>query len=124
MSGLFKEDSGRIGFVISSLFAGALDLDELQKWAIGVLAREQDPPLYLVDLAEFNDAIYKIYKVIGFVPHWPHPADQKDALIGIAYKRGRVLGDSPLSREQALQKLVNCPHIEAAFRTEFPFVNL
>ena len=122
MSGLTKGDSDRIGFVISSLFAGAVDLKELQEWAVGVLTQEQDTPLYLVDLAEFNDAIYKIYKVIGFVPHWPHPGEQKDALTGIAYKRGRVPGDSLLSREQALQKLADFPHIEAAFRAEFPFV--
>src|SRR5687767_4003935 len=101
MSGLTKEDSGRIAFVISSLFAGALDRNDLHQWATGVLVQEQKPPLYIIDLVEFDEALCKIYQTVGFVPHWPYPAEQKDALVGIAYQRGRDLFDPPCSAEEA-----------------------
>jgi hypothetical protein len=123
MNGLTKEDSGRIALVTSSLFAGALDLNELHEWAVSILAQEQNPPLYIIDLMEFNEARFKIYNTIGFVPRWPYPARQKVALVGIAYRRGRDLFDPPYSRQEALDALQQYPHIEAAFRAEFPFVN-
>lgn len=122
MRGLTKDDSERIGFVTSCLFGQALDIEEMKQWVTNLLAAEQDTPLYLIDLLDFKGPLSDIFKVVGFVPHWPFGEDAELALYGIAFKRGRQPYDCPLNREEALQKLAQYPQVESAYRSEFPFI--
>ena len=123
MNGMTKEDSGTIGFVTSCLFAQALDISEFQKWVAHVLETETTPtPGYLIELSEFSGPLYQIYKAIGFVPHWPYSEDERLALFGIAFKRGRQPFDCPLDRPTAAQKLKQYPHLEERFCSTFPFL--
>lgn len=123
MNGLTKEDSSTIGFVTSCLFAQALDISEFQKWVTHVLETETSPvPVYFTELSGFSGPLCKIYKAIGFVPHWPFSEDEKLALVGIAYKRGHEPFDCPIDRETAAEKLKQYPHVEERFRSAFPFL--
>src|SRR5262245_5426791 len=119
-SGLTKKDSSRIGFVVSSLFSEALNVSEMHEWITHVMGSEATTPGYLFVLFEFRGPLFKIYETIGFVPHWPYTDDEKLALLGIAFKRGREPFDPPIDRETALKKLHQYPHIEERFRATFP----
>jgi hypothetical protein len=124
MKGFTKEDSSRIGFVTSCLFYDALDVTEMQQWILKLLEEtDSSPPLYLVELLEFDAPLAHIHKVIGFVPHWPFSEDAKEALFGIAFKRGRQPYGCPISRETALHKLTKYPQVESTFRAELPFID-
>jgi hypothetical protein len=120
--GFDKNDSRRLGFVTACLFAGAVNVGDVRNWAVDVLAREEGSAPCLIDLCEFDDSPFKIYKVIGFVPLWSYSEDQRLALFGIAARRGREPFDWPLTVDEAVEKLAQHPEIEAAFRTEFPFL--
>lgn len=123
MKGFTKEDSSRIGFATSCLFYEAIDLAEMHQWILRLMEEPaSSPPPYLVDLLEFSAPLSHIYKVIGFVPHWPQPDDAKEALFGIAFKRGRQPYDCPIDRETAIRKLNQFPQVESTFRAEFPFI--
>jgi hypothetical protein len=115
-------DSDQIGFVVSCLFYQAINKDELHKWTYEVIKKYDELPIYIYDLAYFDEPLFHISKVIGFVPHWPFSLEDKQALDGIAYKRGVEPYDCPLTKEEALKKLEECPHIEKKFREIFPFI--
>jgi hypothetical protein len=51
-----------LGFVITCLFCEAIDRSELQSWCAGFLGAEGAPD-FLYDLIEFDEPIFKIYKV-------------------------------------------------------------
>lgn len=122
MAGFTKNDSGRIGFVTSCLFAQALDVEEMKQWATNMLAGSEESPPYMVDLLEFNSPLADIFQIIGFVPHWPYSEDAELALYGLAFKRGREPYDCPLDRGTALKKLEQHPEVESTFCAEFPFI--
>lgn len=122
--GLTKDDSSRIGFVMSCLFTRALSLDEMKQWAICVYEENESPPLYFIDLLEFKPPLSNIFKIIGFVPHWPYGEEARQALYGIAYMRGRQSIDCPISSDEALEIMRQYPQVEERFRKEFPFINL
>lgn len=122
MEGLTKDDSGRLGFVVSCLFSQALTLEEMKLWLLRVYEEPGNPPLYFIDLLDFNQPLAHIFKTIGFVPHWPHSEAAEEALYGIAYHRGHELFDCRLTREQALAQLEQHPYITAKYREEFPFI--
>lgn len=124
MEGLTKDNSARIGFVVSCLYAEALNIEEMKQWVMQIYEGSETPPTYFVDLLDFKPPLYTITKVIGFVPNWAYSEDEELALFGIAYLRGRVPYDCPLSRDEALLKLKSHPAIEQKFRAEFPFVDL
>ncbi len=108
----------------SCLFYDALEIEGMHQWILRLLENPGNPlPAYLIDLLDFEAPLSHIFKVIGFVPHWPFSEDAKDALYGIAFKRGRQPYDCPLTREQAIQKLNQYPEVELRFRTEFPFLS-
>lgn len=124
MNGFTKDNSTRIGFAISCLFTSALDLKEMQQWILKLLQEpDSSPPTYLIDLLDFDSPLAHIFKVIGFVPHWPFSEEARLALYGIAFKRGRQPYDCPLSREEAIQILAQFPEVESTFRAEFPFLS-
>jgi len=123
MKGFTREDSGEIGFVTSCLFTDAVDTKEMQQWILKVLEKsESSYPTYLIDLLDLNVPLH-IFKVIGFVPHWPFSEDARLALWGIAFKRGRQTYDCPVSREEAIRTIAEYPEVESKFRAEFPFLS-
>lgn len=119
---LSRDASTTIGFVVSSLFSQAIDKTELQAWADHVLISTDSYPLYLVDLSTFDRELCHIFEVIGFVPHSDLSDSEQDALVGIAYARGRSRFEPLPTREQALALLRLHPQVLARFRTTFPFI--
>lgn len=110
-----------LGFVITCLFCEAIDRSELQSWCAGFLGAEGAPD-FLYDLIEFDEPIFKIYKVIGYVPNWSHSKNEEYALYGIALLRGTVPSDMPLSAAEMLDELARLPAIQHMFRKVFPSV--
>ncbi len=123
--GLTRDSSETIGFVLTSLFCSAIDLEELKEWCNHVIGQLEvgEPPGYLFDLAEYNGTLAKIDGVLGFVPSWRHSDEDEVALYGIAARRGADMFDWPIEREAALAALAGCPQIEARFRQTFPFIS-
>jgi len=121
---LTKENSSTIGFVVSCIFAGAIDKRELQAWADHVLDSCDPYPLYIVDLSTFDEPLGHIFRVIGFVPHCNLSDTEKDALVGIAFLRGRGQVEPAPSRAQALAALSAHPTVLARFRETFPFITM
>ena len=122
MAGLSKEDSSRIGFVVSCLFAEAINLHEFRQWVTTIYEGETEIPTYMVDLLDFNGPLFKLSKVIGFEPHWPGTEDEELALFGITYQRDRIPFQCPLNREEAIAKLERHPSIKETFIKNFPFL--
>jgi len=121
---LDKENSGTIGFVVSCVFAGAIDKKELQAWADHVLVTTGSYPLYIVDLITFDAPLCDIFRVIGFVPHSGLSDIEDDALVGIAYIRGREPFEPKPTRDEALAALAGHSHLLARFRATFPFISM
>jgi hypothetical protein len=120
-----RDDSETIGFVITSLFCSAIDLKEFHEWCYKIIREHEleELPPYIMELAEFEGALAKLFKVLGFVPSWKHDQDDEAALCGIAMNRGAHRVEWPVSRETALDALRSRPEIESRFRMTFPFVN-
>lgn len=112
-----------MAFVITCLFCGAISKDELNLWCAQALSLN-DAPVFLYDLMDFHDEIFKIFKVIGYVPHWEHAEDDEHALYGIAIRRGFEPYDMPLTPDEALACLEASPDIERLFGQVFDFVKL
>jgi len=123
VGGLTEENSERIAFVLSCLFAGAINLAELRQWAKKVLEESDAPPSYLRDLVDFNQPLFHIYNVIGFAPRSSTSDEGSIGVSGVAFKRNCQPFDHPKIREEALRKLERNPDIEKRFRSEFPFLN-
>ncbi|MFF7062547.1 hypothetical protein [Pseudomonas sp. NPDC008258] len=119
---LNKFNDELLAFVVTCLFCGAIRKDELNVWSAEALVLE-DAPSYLYDLLEFDEDLFKIFKVIGHVPTWEHTQVQEYALYGIAVSRGFNPFDMPISAEKALDYLASAPEVEALFRSVFSFVN-
>lgn len=73
---------------------------------------------------DFNDEIFKIYTVIGYVPHWRHSESDEYALYGIGIRRGIETYGMPITPRKALAHLEASPHIESIFGKVFPFITL
>ncbi|MDM3888420.1 hypothetical protein QSV36_22860 [Pseudomonas sp. BCRC 81390] len=112
-----------MAFVITCLFCGAISRDELNAWCAQALSLD-NAPVYLYDLMDFHDEIFRIFKVIGYVPHWEHTEDEEYAIYGIAVRRGFEPYDMPLTPDKALACLAAKPDIEQLFGQVFDFVRL
>lgn len=112
-----------MAFVIACLFCGAISKEELNIWCAEALSLDK-VPAYVYDLMEFQDEIFKVYKVIGFVPYWDHSDVDEYALYGIAVRRGFEPYDMPLTPSEALAHLETSPDIESSFREVFSFIKL
>ncbi len=119
---LTRDASATIGFVVSCLFSEAIDKSELQTWADHVIGSADSYPLYLLDLSTFDRELCHLYEVIGFVPHCGLSDSEDDALVGIAYARGRSPFEPEPTREQALAALRQHPQVLERFRATFPFI--
>lgn len=122
MSGLVKEDSGEIGFVMSCLFNQAIDFAEMKEWCCAVVCTHDEYPDYIFDIIDFKGSIAHLFNIIGFTPHWPFSQSAEEALFGIAYKRGVDVYDCPISTKQASNRLASYPAIEHRFKEVFPFI--
>lgn len=122
--GLTRDDSAEIGFVLSSLFSSAIDIDELHQWTYKLLEDHEvdDLPPYIFDLMEFEGPLAKVYKLVGFVPSWGGTEEERAALFGIAVKRKRERYEWPIPPEEALRALERNPALMERFRKTFPFL--
>ena len=121
IEGLTRDDSSTIGFVVSCYFANAIDTAELRQWAEHVVVFGTEYPRYILDLLEFDEARFHIYRVLGFSPSSEFSKKASDALSGVAYARGREVFDGP-PRHVALLALRRCPDIQSRFNSVFPFL--
>lgn len=112
-----------MAFVITCLFCGAISRDELNLWCAQALSLNK-APVFLYDLMDFHDEIFKIYKVIGYVPYWGHAENDERALYGIAVRRGFEPYDMPLTPDEALVCLEATPDIARLFSQVFDFIKL
>lgn len=120
MEGLTREDSSRIGFVVSALMTGAIDSTEVGGWAQHVLSTSQHCPPWIIDLLDFQQAAFHIYRVIGFTPSSGLTPSQERALAGIALLRGREIDTAVVSSAAAKTALIAHPEMLARFHAEFP----
>jgi hypothetical protein len=120
---LTKDDSATIGFVVACLFAGAIDVRELRSWAEHVLTASDACPTYVIDLSTFDQPLFHIYRLIGFVPSSALTDSERVALVGIAAARGRDPFEPVPTKEQALAALAAQRHLLTRFRATFPFIH-
>ena len=121
---LTRENSTRLGFVISAACHGAISIAELREWALQAIMQEDSVPTYILELSEYSGFPNGLFRVIGFVPEWPFSDGAKQALAGIAHLRGTNLIDVGISSEQGLRRLKACPFVAQAFQREFPFTHI
>ena len=123
---IYKENSSDLGFAISCLYSQAIHRTEFRQWiklCITELA-QNDIPLYMFDLLNFDDFLYKINQIIGFVPSPEMSETEKIALEGISYLRGIDIYDPIAAKETAINCLQQNPQILEQFRKNFPFIIL
>lgn len=124
IAGLNKDNCDVIGFVIACLYIGAITDDNLKKWSENVI-RDNDAseiPYYIFELVDFDGDRLDILNIIGFPFEWKASKSQRNALHGIALKRGVDLGDD-CSQSVAMKSLEKHPEVELRFRETFPFIN-
>jgi hypothetical protein len=122
---IYKEESFDLGFAISCLFLQAINLTEFRQW-IGLCIsdlNQDEIPLYMFDLIDFEDSLAKIYLVIGFVPSTRLSKKEKIALEGISYLRGIDIFDPISTQEQSIECLKKNPGVSERFKRTFPFIN-
>lgn len=126
LAGMTREDSGRIGFVLSALGCEAISMEELKRWCEELLRAHEvsELPDYVLELLEFEEGIAKVFKVVGFVPDSELTQQERNALFGIAVLRGAEPMDWPVKKDAALRALEATPGLKARFRAEFPFIEL
>jgi hypothetical protein len=119
---LTKDNSATIGFVVLCLFRGAIDIDELHAWVDHIYATTDSCPTYFVDLIAYDEPLTHIFRTIGFHPESRLSADERVALTGIAFLRGREQFEPEPTRDEAVAALAAHPHIASRFRETFPFI--
>ncbi|WP_223202949.1 hypothetical protein [Stenotrophomonas sp. 169] len=113
----------RLGFVIACLLSQAITIDEFNDWAGRALLLE-GAPNFLVDLADFHEAPFKVYRVIGYVPDWTLERSVEHAIIGIAVSRGIIPFEMPISRDEALESIRSNKLVCDMFSMEFPLIRI
>lgn len=119
-----KENSSEIGFVSACLLSNAISIEELNEWAISIAATENDYPLYIVELFDFNAPLMHLTRTIGFAPVSGLSSNQSEALSAIAPLRGRRYTNESISHESAKQLLANEPNVIQRFVLSFPQLEL
>lgn len=124
LKSLTKGDSDTLGFVIASLYSGAINKEDLRAWAIGIIRDNEvdNIPGYIFELANFDDRRTVLPRIIGFSYGWKSTKFQHNALYGIALKQGKDLGEECLPKV-ALEALKKYSEVEERFRETFPFIN-
>ncbi|QXN63889.1 hypothetical protein [Serratia fonticola] len=124
ITGLSKDSYDVIGFVIACLYSGAITDDDLKKWSENVIRDNEvsETPDYIFELVDFDGDRLNILNLIGFPFEWKASKSQRNALYGIALKRGEDLGDD-CTQSVAMKSLEKHPEVELRFRETFPFIN-
>ena len=120
MTGLTKDDSSRLGFVMASLVCRAINFSELKQWAEGIIVSTEEYPLWLVDLYELEDSSFSIVSLIGFNPTSDLSEVEVEALTGIAIARGRIIDTTVISQRRAVDAVQGNKHVIDMFKDEFP----
>ena len=122
---IYKEENSDLGFAIGCLFSEAINLNEFRQWIeLCINDLNQDEiPLYMFDLIDFEDSLAKIHLVIGFVPSSGLSKTEKIALEGISYLRGIDIFDPIYTQQQSIEALKDNPHISEKFKKTFPFIS-
>lgn len=115
-----KEDSGDLDFVIQCLMTGAIDVPELRAWCDHLMVSTGEVPLWVFDLATFDEAPFHVFRVVGFVPHGSD-AD-RHAVAGIALRRGRSVDTTVFDPAKAQAALRGHPEVLRQFKEAFPFL--
>lgn len=123
---LTLNNSEDIGFATDCLLMGVISLNEFKEWVYKIIKQYsiEDLPIYIFDLADYNEEIAGIYNVIGFSPNSNLSKIDEYALYGIAVKRFGSILDMPISIQKALETLGNNSKLLERFKIEFPFINL
>ena len=126
LDGLSQDHNELIGFVVSCLFASAITLAEMRAWTLHMIEKHEvdDLPLYMFDLVDFDDPLYKIGQVIGFVCGWKHTRAEDLALEGIAIARGFEPYETAAPHTVLLKRLKEHPQVLQKFKDVFPFIDL
>lgn len=124
MTGLSRDSSHRIGFVVAALMTGTIDCAEVRAWAEHVLATSDDYPSWIIDLIEFDGSPAHIYKIIGFAPSSGLSPGQYLALAGIALRRGRGIDETVSNPSAALSAMEKHPEVLERLLTEIPSLTM
>lgn len=123
MTGLEKEDSHLIAFVLSAFAARAIDAADIRRWADGIFSQGGTYPHYLLELCWFDGRLRELYDAIGFTPCWPDGLGDRNALEAFAFRRGIIPFEANRSQEEAEGLLRANPQIATAFKEAFPWLN-
>ena len=124
---IYKNDSEDLAFALDCLFNQSITINEFKLWLDMVLldVNIECLPDYFFDLMDFNQDLFHITNIIGFVPHSELSGEQEKSLIGIAYLRNvRSLYDIEIDRNSTMQALDKNPEILTKFKRFFPFVEV
>lgn len=126
VSGLTRNDSGTISFVVACLFCEAIDLYDLREWALYVVTLNDvdDIPEYVLDLTDLAESWGHVVEVIGFPVGNSRMYEIEPCLYGIAYLRGVDVYDPPVPRVSAEEAIQRNPDVLTEFRTTFPFISI
>lgn len=124
MKGLSWEDPSLIGFVVACRGSAAITFDEFIEWCYYMIKQCNDLPTYMYYLIDCKN-LSEVREVIGFNVSPRLKDKESEALWGIAAKRGvdiEEVYEGLITREKALKRLQQYPHIEKRFRETFPFI--
>ena len=106
------------------LFGGAVDLEDVRRWADQWIATIPAPPLWLIDVSGFRECPAHIYRVIGHAPDREFNEQEEAAVAGIAVARGLYSVEAlnlPCSLATARIALESSPAVREEFVRNFPF---
>jgi len=77
-TGLTREYSETIGFVLSSLLCSTINLEELKQWCYQTISDlgVNEAHAYLFDLSDHSGTFVGIYRPLGFVSSWQRSAEE------------------------------------------------
>ncbi|THA02387.1 hypothetical protein [Rodentibacter pneumotropicus] len=121
-----KESGGDLSFAIDCLFSQSIDINDFKRWLEKVILDIplDKIPLFVYDLYDFNGELADIDNIIGFVPHSDITNEQYDAILGIAFLRGKDVYKPRISKSKAIKLLKKHSEIHERFRKFFPFIEL
>lgn len=113
-----------IGFVVQCLALGVISNAELRAWAEERLAADDDCPIYLEGLAEFDGPAGEVTRMLGFVPGRRFSPEEVAALTALGHLRPSPLATAGAPRGAAAAALERHPELLAEFRRTFPLLDL
>lgn len=87
-----KENSQDLNFSLACIYCQAIDIEEFKQW-IKIVIKEtsvDELPSYIFDLVDFNEPLFHITNVIGFVPSNNLSKKDEYAIYGITYLRKKM----------------------------------